>query len=87
MLALAALSQGIVWSSCSPDFGVEGVLERFGQIEPKVLFCADGYRYNGETTIRSSASPAWWKSCRACARSWSCRISIRRSTCRRSRRR
>ncbi len=47
-LALAALSQGIVWSSCSPDFGVEGVLERFGQIEPKVLFCADGYRYNGE---------------------------------------
>src|SRR5207237_6984710 len=48
MLALAALSQGIVWASCSPDFGVEGVLERFGQIEPKVLFCADGYRYNGE---------------------------------------
>src|SRR5262245_30234856 len=49
ILALAALSQGIVWSSCSPDFGVEGVLERFGQIEPKVLFCADGYRYNGQT--------------------------------------
>src|SRR3989440_570049 len=48
MLALAALSQGIVWSSCSPDFGVEGVLDRFAQIEPKVLFCADGYRYNGE---------------------------------------
>jgi acetoacetyl-CoA synthetase len=48
ILALAALSQGIVWSSCSPDFGVEGVLERFGQIEPKVMFCADGYRYNGE---------------------------------------
>ncbi len=48
VLALACLSQGIVWSSCSPDFGVEGVLERFGQIEPKVLFCADGYRYNGE---------------------------------------
>jgi acetoacetyl-CoA synthetase len=48
ILALAATSQGIVWSSCSPDFGVEGVLERFGQIEPKVLFCADGYRYNGE---------------------------------------
>jgi acetoacetyl-CoA synthetase len=46
--ALAALSQGVVWASCSPDFGVEGVLERFGQIEPKVLFCADGYRYNGE---------------------------------------
>jgi len=48
VLALAALSQGIVWSSCSPDFGVEGVVERFGQIEPKVLFCADGYRYNGQ---------------------------------------
>jgi acetoacetyl-CoA synthetase len=48
IFALAAISQGIVWSSCSPDFGVEGVLERFGQIEPKVLFCADGYRYNGE---------------------------------------
>ncbi|HEU5177620.1 MAG TPA: acetoacetate--CoA ligase, partial [Burkholderiales bacterium] len=48
MLALAALSQGIVWSSCSPDFGVDGVLDRFGQIEPKVLFCADGYRYNGQ---------------------------------------
>jgi acetoacetyl-CoA synthetase len=48
MLALAALSQGIVWSSCSPDFGVDGVLERFGQIEPKVLFCADGYIYNGD---------------------------------------
>src|SRR5436853_264847 len=48
MLALAALSQGIVWASCSPDFGVDGVVERFGQIEPKVLFCADGYRYNGQ---------------------------------------
>src|SRR4051812_378097 len=48
ILALAAASQGIVWSSCSPDFGVEGVLERFGQIEPKLLFCADGYRYDGE---------------------------------------
>ncbi len=47
MLALAALSHGIVWSSCSPDFGAAGVLERFGQIEPKVLFCADGYRYSG----------------------------------------
>ena len=47
MLALAALSNGIVWSSCSPDFGVSGVLERFGQIEPKILFVADGYRYGG----------------------------------------
>ena len=48
MLALAALTQGIVWYSCSPDFGVDGVVKRFSQIEPKVLFCADGYRYNAE---------------------------------------
>jgi acetoacetyl-CoA synthetase len=48
MLAIAAISQGLVWSSCSPDFGTEGVLDRFGQIEPKILFCADGYLYNGQ---------------------------------------
>ncbi len=46
MLATAAL--GATWSSCSPDFGVQGVLDRFGQIEPKVLFCADGYYYGGK---------------------------------------
>ena len=46
---LAATSIGAVWSSCSPDFGVQGVLDRFGQIEPKVLFAADGYFYNGKT--------------------------------------
>jgi len=46
---LAAGSLGAVWSSCSPDFGVQGVLDRFGQIEPKILFTADGYRYNGKT--------------------------------------
>ena len=45
---LAATSLGAVWSSCSPDFGVAGVLDRFGQIEPKVLFAVDGYRYNGK---------------------------------------
>ena len=44
---LAATSIGAIWSSCSPDFGVNGVLDRFGQIEPQVLFCADGYRYAG----------------------------------------
>jgi acetoacetyl-CoA synthetase len=44
---LAATSLGATWSSCSPDFGVNGVLDRFGQIEPRVLFCADGYRYAG----------------------------------------
>ena len=46
---LAATSLGAVWSSCSPDFGVQGVLDRFGQIEPKILFGADGYFYNGKT--------------------------------------
>ena len=45
---LATASIGAVWSSCSPDFGVQGVLDRFGQIEPKVLFAADGYHYNGK---------------------------------------
>jgi acetoacetyl-CoA synthetase len=44
---LAAVSLGAVWSSCSPDFGVQGVLDRFGQITPRVLFTADGYRYGG----------------------------------------
>jgi acetoacetyl-CoA synthetase len=46
---LAAASIGAVWSSCSPDFGIQGVLDRFGQIEPKVLFTADGYFYNGKS--------------------------------------
>ncbi|MDC0358725.1 acetoacetate--CoA ligase [Oligoflexia bacterium] len=46
MLATTAL--GAVWSSCSPDFGVQGVIDRFGQIEPKVLFTADGYFYKGQ---------------------------------------
>ena len=46
---LATASLGAVWSSCSPDFGVQGVLDRFGQIEPKVLFATDGYFYNGKT--------------------------------------
>ncbi len=45
---LAAASLGATWSSCSPDFGVKGVLDRFGQIEPKVLVLADGYFYNGK---------------------------------------
>ena len=46
---LAATSLGAIWSSCSPDFGVQGVLDRLGQIEPKVLFCADGYLYGGKS--------------------------------------
>ncbi len=44
---LAAASLGAVWSSCSPDFGIKGVLDRFGQIKPKVLFTADGYSFKG----------------------------------------
>ncbi len=46
--ALAAASLGAVWSSCSPDFGVQGVLDRFGQIEPKVLVAISGYHYGGK---------------------------------------
>jgi acetoacetyl-CoA synthetase len=44
---LATTSIGAIWSSCSPDFGVNGVLDRFGQIQPRVLFCTDGYLYSG----------------------------------------
>lgn len=44
---LATTSIGATWSSCSPDFGLQGVVDRFGQIEPKILFAADGYHYNG----------------------------------------
>lgn len=45
---LATSSLGAVWSSCSPDFGFQGVLDRFGQIEPKVLLAVNGYSYNGK---------------------------------------
>ncbi len=70
---LADSSVGAIWSSCSPDFGVQGVLDRFGQIEPKVLFTADGYYYNGKTIrlarqargrsrrpAAARASASWW---------------------------
>ncbi len=46
---LATTSIGAIWSSCSPDFGINGVMDRFGQIEPKVLIACDGYFYNGKT--------------------------------------
>lgn len=46
---LAAASIGAVWSSCSPDFGIKGVLDRFGQIRPKVLVAADGYFFKGKS--------------------------------------
>jgi len=45
---LATASRGAVWTSCSPDFGIAGVLDRFGQVRPKVLFTADGYVYAGK---------------------------------------
>ncbi len=45
---LATSSIGAIWSSCSPDFGVQGVFDRFSQIQPKVLFCANGYLYGGK---------------------------------------
>jgi len=45
---LAVTSLGATWSSCSPDFGIQGVLDRFGQIKPKVLFAIENYQYNGK---------------------------------------
>jgi acetoacetyl-CoA synthetase len=49
---LAAASLGAIWSSCSPDFGTGSVIDRFKQIEPKVLFAVDGYQYNGKSIDR-----------------------------------
>jgi acetoacetyl-CoA synthetase len=46
---LAGTSLGAIWTSCSPDFGFQGVMDRFGQTEPRILFTADGYFYNGRT--------------------------------------
>ena len=46
---LASTSVGAVWTSCSPDFGTQGVIDRFGQVEPKVLFTSDGYIYDGKS--------------------------------------
>ena len=45
---LAASTLGAIWSSCSPDFGVRGVLDRFERLEPKLLVCCDGYSYGGK---------------------------------------
>lgn len=54
---LATVSLGAVWSSCSPDFGVQGVVDRFGQIEPKVLFVPDAYYYAGKAhDVRGKAA-------------------------------
>jgi len=50
---LATTSLGAIWSSCSPDFGVAGIIDRFNQISPKILFMADGYFFNGKVFDRS----------------------------------
>lgn len=50
-LMLAATSLGAIWSSCSPDFGVQGVIDRFGQIEPKLFIACDSYFYNGKQQV------------------------------------
>jgi acetoacetyl-CoA synthetase len=52
---LAAASVGAVWSSCGPDFGARGVLDRFAQLDPKVLICATSYRYGGQHFDRRAA--------------------------------
>jgi acetoacetyl-CoA synthetase len=51
---LATASIGAIWASCSPDFGWRGALDRFRQLEPNVLFCADGYRYGGRAFDRTT---------------------------------
>ncbi len=48
VLMLAASALGAIWTSCSPDFGSQGVIDRFGQVEPSVLVVANGYNYNGK---------------------------------------
>ena len=54
---LATTAIGTIWSSCSPDFGINGVVERFSQIKPKILFITDKYFYNGkEINILQRAS-------------------------------
>lgn len=52
---LATMATGAIWSSCSPDFGVDSVIERFKQIEPKILIAVDGYTYNGKIFNRLDA--------------------------------
>ena len=52
---LATASLGAIWSSCSPEFGIRSVIDRFSQVEPRVLFAVDGYRYGGRTFDRRDA--------------------------------
>jgi acetoacetyl-CoA synthetase len=51
---LATTSSGAIWSSCGPDFGTRGVLDRYTQLAPKVLFCVDGYQYGGKPFDRKA---------------------------------
>ncbi len=51
---LATTSLGAIWTSTSPDFGVESVVERFGQVQPKILFCCNGYTFNGQSYLMES---------------------------------
>ncbi|WP_047043359.1 acetoacetate--CoA ligase [Vibrio mexicanus] len=55
---LATTSLGAIWTSTSPDFGVDSVIERFGQVQPKVLFCCNGYTFNGKTHDMTSKNAA-----------------------------
>src|SRR5207237_5460127 len=52
---LASASLGAIWSSCPPEFGIRSVVDRFRQIEPRVLFAVDGYRYHGRSYDRRDA--------------------------------
>ena len=66
---LATASLGAIWSSCSPDFGARSVIDRFAQIEPKVLIACDGYAYNGKEYSRTAdARRDRWPNCPACPR-------------------
>ena len=69
---LATASLGAIWSSCSPDFGARSVIDRFAQIEPKVLIACDGYAYGGREFSRAEMFARWPPPCPACPRwSWS----------------
>ena len=66
---LAATALGATWASCSPDFGAQGVLDRFGQIEPTVLFACDGYFYGGKQFDCLAKVKGYCRiPCRACRR-------------------
>jgi acyl-coenzyme A synthetase/AMP-(fatty) acid ligase len=60
---LAVASIGAIWSSSSPDMGPVSVLDRFRQIEPKVLIAVDGYRYGGKDFDRRDTCASWSRSC------------------------